>query len=80
MWYYNSLLKTYKPNDEFWDEHRQVLIKKLDNWIAAWLQTIHVISTPLCLKFPSLQALKAKGLMTELEYQSYHYRTEKEEP
>ena len=29
-----------------------------------------VISTPLCLKFPSLQAIKAKGLMTEVDYQS----------
>ena len=71
MWYYSSFLKTYKPEDEFWSENRQLLIKKWNNWILlAWLLTIRVISTPLRLKFPSLQAIKAKGLMTDVEYQS----------
>ena len=71
MWYYSSALRTYKPDDEFWAEHRQLLIQKWNDWILlAWLLTIRVISTPLRLKFPSLQAIKAKGLMTDVEYQS----------
>ena len=71
MWYYSSFLKTNKPEDEFWAEHRQLLIQKWNDWILlAWLLTIRVISSPLRLRFPSLQAIKTKGLMTDVEYQS----------
>ena len=71
MWYFSSSLKTYQPGDVFWPENRQLLIKKWNDWVLlSWLLTLRVISTPLRLKFPSLKAIKAKGLMTELEYQS----------
>ena len=71
MRYYSSSLKPNKLDDVMWPDNRQRMIRKWNDWVLlAWLLTVRVISTPLRRQYPTIEVIKAKGLMTEIEYQS----------